>query len=125
MRSIRWIAFPALLALAGLASWAADVTGKWKAEMPGPGGATREVTFTFKVDGDKLTGTMSTPRGEREISEGKVAGDEISFVMIMPGREGGQVKVLYKGKVAGDEIKFTSQREGADRSFEFTAKRAQ
>jgi|YNPBryBLVA2012_1023415.scaffolds.fasta_scaffold01554_7 hypothetical protein len=114
-----------LLALAAAALAAADVTGKWKAEMPGPGGATREVTFTFKVEGDKLTGTMSTPRGEREISEGKVSGDEISFVMVMPGREGGQVKVVYTGKVAGDEIKFTSRREGAERSFEFTAKRAQ
>jgi len=114
-----------LLALAAAVLAAADVTGKWKAEMPGPGGATREVTFTFKVEGDKLTGTMSTPRGEREISEGKVSGDEISFVMVMPGREGGQVKVVYTGKVAGDEIKFTSRREGAERSFEFTAKRAQ
>ncbi len=119
-----WMPLLILLA-AAIALPAADVTGKWKAEMPGPGGATREVTFTFKVEGDKLTGSMTTPRGEREISEGKVSGDQISFVMVMPGREGGQVKVLYTGKVAGDEIKFTSRREGGARSFEFTAKRAQ
>lgn len=125
MRRANWTVLLTLLALAGLAALAADVTGKWKAEMPGPGGATREVTFTFKVEGDKLTGSMSTPRGEREITEGKVSGEEISFVMVMPGREGGQVKILYRGKVAGDEIKFTSQREGAERTFEFTAKRIQ
>ncbi len=114
-----------LLALAAVGLLAADVTGNWKAEMPGPGGATREVTFTFKVDGAKLTGTMTTPRGEREISEGKVSGDEISFVMVMPGREGGEVRIHYTGKLVGDEIRFTSRREGAERSFEFTAKRAQ
>lgn len=125
MRPNSWICLTALLALATTALWAADVTGKWKAEMTGPGGATREVTFTFKVDGDKLTGTMSTPRGEREITEGKVSGDEISFVMVMPGREGGEVKVHYNGKVSGDQIKFTSHREGAQRSLEFTATRAQ
>jgi hypothetical protein len=37
---------------------------------------------------------------------------------------GNHVKLLFKGKVAGDEIKFTRQREGGERTQEFTAKRA-
>jgi hypothetical protein len=39
--------------------------------------------------------------------------------------QGNEVKLNFKGKVSGDEIKFTRQREGADQSQEFTAKRAQ
>ena len=95
--------------LAMLASaWAADVTGKWVAQTPGRDGATSETTFTLKVEGTVLTGTMTSSRGESTISEGKVAGDEISFVIVRKMGEN-EMKTLYKGKVAGDEITFTRE----------------
>jgi hypothetical protein len=103
---------------------AADVTGKWTASVPGRGGNTQETTFNFKVEGDKLTGTVSGMQGDNPISDGKVSGDDISFSQKL-NVQGNDVKLIYKGKVAGDEIKFTRQREGADRPpTEFTAKRA-
>lgn len=100
--------------------FAADVAGKWKAEFQTPDGQTRTSIFTFQVDGDKLTGTVSSPRGEAPIQEGKISGDEISFVVV---REfgGNEVRIHYKGKVAGDDLKLTV--EFGDRSFEMTAKR--
>jgi len=101
----------AVLALVLLSSaWAADVTGKWVAQVQGMQG-TSETTFNFKVNGTALTGTMSSPRGEYEISEGKVSGDEISFVIVRTFGEN-EVKILYKGTVAGDEIKFTREFQG-------------
>jgi hypothetical protein len=112
-----------LLLLAAVAVFAADVSGKWVAQMPGRGGETREATFTFKVDGDQLTGSVSGRRGDMPISDGKIDGDDISFTQVME-FNGNQMKLLYKGKVSSDEIKFTRQREGAERSVEFTAKRA-
>ena len=116
---------------------AADVSGKWVAQMTGRGGQTREVTFNFKVDGTTLTGTMSGPQGDMEISDGKIDGDQISFNQTLE-FNGNQVKMLYKGTVSGDEIKFTRTREGGGqggppgggggrgmgRNQEFTAKRA-
>ena len=103
---------------------AADVTGKWIAQVPGRDGQTRETVFNLKVEGENLTGTVSGMQGaENPISEGKVAGDDLSFVVKMS-RGGNEIKFLYKGKAAGDEIKFTRTREGADQSQEFTAKRA-
>jgi hypothetical protein len=104
-------------------AWAADVTGKWTAQVPGRGGQTRETTFNFKVDGTKLTGTMSGQQGEIPIEDGMVKGDDISFSTKFSGG-GGEVKINFKGKVAGDEIKFTRAREGAEQTQEFTAKRA-
>ena len=98
------IAVLALLASA----WAADVTGKWVAQTPGRDGATSETTFNLKVEGTVLTGTMTNTRGESTISEGKVAGDEISFVIVRKMGEN-EMKTLYKGKVAGDEITFTRE----------------
>ena len=37
---------------------AADISGKWTGNMPGRGGDTAPTTFTFKVDGEKLTGNV-------------------------------------------------------------------
>ena len=34
--------------------FAADVTGKWTAEVKGRGGQTREVSMNLKADGEKL-----------------------------------------------------------------------
>ena len=70
-----------------------------------------EMTFNFKVDGANLTGTMTSARGEAEISEGKINGDEISFVIVrrMGDRE---MKMQWKGKVSGDEIRLTREFPG-------------
>ncbi|HVT92680.1 MAG TPA: hypothetical protein VHD76_07540 [Bryobacteraceae bacterium] len=111
--------------LLAVAAWAADVSGKWTAQMPGRGGDTREVTFDLKADGAALTGTVSNPRGgATDISDGKVDGETVSFSVV---REfnGNQIKMNYTGKVEGDEIHFKVEREGGQgRSREFTAKRA-
>lgn len=121
----RVVIFSAALVLAAIAAvLAAGVDGKWTATVPGRGGQTSETTFTFKSDGAKLTGTVSTPQGEAPISDGVVKGDEISFTQTFE-MQGNSVKLLYKGKVSGDEIKFTRTREGSDQpGREFTAKRA-
>jgi hypothetical protein len=110
--------------LAALASvWAADVNGKWVAQIPGRDGQTRETTFNFKAEGDKLTGTMSGRQGDIQIADGKISGDDISFTATVS-FGGNEIKLLYKGKVAGDEIKFTRTREGGNQpGQEFTAKR--
>lgn len=102
---------------------AADVNGKWVAQVPGRGGQTRETTFTFKAEGDKLTGTVSGMQGETPISDGKITGDDISFTQTFE-VQGNSIKVLYTGKISGDEIKMTRKREGSDQpGTEFTAKR--
>jgi hypothetical protein len=114
-----------LLGLLSLTALAADVSGKWTAQVPGRGGQTREQTFNFKADGNTLTGSVSGRQGDVAISEGKIDGDQISFKQTME-RDGNTMKLLYKGTVSGDEIKFTRQRDGGEgQAQEFTAKRAQ
>ena len=107
-----------LIALTAGLMAAADVSGKWTGEMPSRGGEMVATTFTFKADGDKLTGTMSGPQGEVALQDGKVAGDKITFSMT-----GGNAKILFEGAVAGDEIKMTRTREGGQ-GRQFTVKRA-
>jgi uncharacterized lipoprotein YehR (DUF1307 family) len=99
----------AVFALAGMlaaAAFAADIDGKWKSEFTTPDGQTRTTNFTFKADGDKLTGTASGRQGDAAITEGKISGDEISFIVVRNFR-GEERKIQYKGKLSGDEIKLT------------------
>jgi len=98
-------------AFAALSVFAADPTGKWAASMPGRNGDTMTVTFNLKADGTKLTGTTSGMRGETDISDGKIDGDNISFSVV---REfnGNTMKQNYKGFIDGDTIHFTVVREG-------------
>jgi hypothetical protein len=114
----RFIFATALCLLAVFAALAADVTGKWTAQVPGRSGQTREQTFNLKADGQTLTGTVSGRQGDVQISNGKIDGDKISFTVA-----GGQGEQKYTGTVSGDEIKF--KREGGQGAArEFTAKRA-
>jgi opacity protein-like surface antigen len=106
------------------ASFAADITGKWTAEVPGRNGQTRTSTFDFKVDGEKLTGTTSGMGGDVPLVDGSVKGDDIAFNVEM-NFNGNTMKMMYKGKVTGDVIKMTRTREGAEGpAQEFEAKRA-
>ncbi len=117
-----FVLFALMLALVSV-SFAADVTGTWKGQRPGRDGNMMDVTFTFKADGEKLTGSTTMRNNEIPISDGKISGDDISFVVKME-FGGNSMKMNYTGKVSGNEIKMKSQREGADRTVEFTLKRS-
>ena len=121
---IRIMVLAAAFVLASLSVvFAAGIDGKWLAQVPGRGGQTRETTFTFKAEGAKLTGTVSGMQGDQPISDGKIAGDDISF-LVVANFQGNEIKFVYKGKVAGDEIKMSRTREGGDQPpQEFVAKR--
>jgi hypothetical protein len=122
MRKLNLTFLVVVACLFALAASAADVSGTYVAQVPGRNG-TMETTFKLKADGDKLTGTVVTQRGEAEIKDGKVAGDTISFSQTFE-RGGNSMTILYKGKVEGNEIKFTREVQGGQgRTAEFTAKK--
>ena len=96
-----------LFALGSVTALAADFNGKWTADVTTPRG-TQTITFDFHVDGATLTGKVSTPRGDADISNGKVDGDNISFDQVV-NFNGNEFKIAYTGKADGDTIKFTRQ----------------
>jgi opacity protein-like surface antigen len=89
------------------AAFAADVTGTWTASFDTQVGA-QKYTYTFKADGNKLTGKAKSELAmtETEITEGTVNGDDISFVENLNFQDM-PLRIVYKGKIVGDEIKFT------------------
>ena len=101
-----------------------DPTGTWKSSYTNQNGQVRESTFKFKVEGDKLTGTVSGRSNDATIEQGKLKGDEISFQVT---REfgGNQVVIKYSGKVSGDSIKgkSESQRDGQPVTRDWVARK--
>jgi hypothetical protein len=106
-----------------VAALAADFNGKWNAQVQGRNG-TQTLVFDFHVDGTTLTGKITTPRGDTDISNGKVAGDTITFDQVL-NFNGNSFTVSYAGKADGDNIQFTRQfgTDGSRPPQQFTAKR--
>src|SRR5688572_16965967 len=63
----------------------ADPTGTWTWTVPGRnGGPDRKSTMKLKVEGEKVTGTISSPGREgaaveTQIEEGKLKGEDLTF----------------------------------------------
>lgn len=79
----------------------AGIDGHWKGSLLAPDGNEYPLDYTFKTDGDKLTGSGQSPNGAMDITEGKVKSDSLSFAIDVGG-----VKILNSGKYfsAGDSI---------------------
>jgi hypothetical protein len=123
---IRLLAVAAGVFLCALPARAGDVSGKWKAEFDTQVGP-QKYTFDLKVEGEKLTGKAVFERmggkGEADLQEGKVDGDQISFVEPLE-MQGNQIRIEYTGTVKGDEIAFT-RKVGEFATETFTATRVQ
>jgi hypothetical protein len=86
-----------------LTAWAADLTGQWSATFNTQIGE-QHYTHTFKVDGEKLTGTAKNDRGTTDITNGTIKGDQISFDESLD-FNGQTIPIKYTGTVSGDSIK--------------------
>jgi hypothetical protein len=117
-----------------VAASAADINGKWVAQVTSPSGSKNERVFTFQASGEKVTGTLANiqvsqatfeEKGKppmvgtlktqnadpQTMTDGKITGDSISFAIVSQGFMG-ETRTEYKGKIAGDEIKFTVEQGG-------------
>jgi hypothetical protein len=103
------------------ATLAADITGTWTAAFDTQIGV-QNYTYTFKVEGNKLTGHVKSQYSDSDIQEGTINGDDIAFVENL-NFDGMPLRIVYKGKVSGDEIKLTRDVAGIA-TEEAVAKRA-
>lgn len=107
-----------------------DPSGTWSWTMKGrQGRPDRKITAKLKLDGDKVTGTISSPgrdgaSTDSEITDGKVKGDEVTFSTSREVR-GSKMTYKYSGKLSGDTIKgkMEFERNGEPVNQEWEAKR--
>ena len=119
---IAFALLPALFMLFGAALLGADIDGKWTGEVQTPDGNSVPITMNFKTDGDKVTGTITGPSGDVNISDGKMDGDTVSL-SINVDADGQQLPFKCSGELKDDELKMNLE-GGGDLSFEFVAKRS-
>ena len=93
----------ALLLTAGIA-YGADIDGKWEGELD-MGGQKMPVSYTFKAEGNVLTGSTPIMDQEYKIQDGKIDGNNISFSIVM--NMGQEMKIDYKGVLSGGELKLS------------------
>src|SRR3954469_12510866 len=109
----------ALSAARGAAQAKVDVTGKWAFNVETSAGA-GQPNFTFKQDGEKLTGHYTGTFGEADLT-GTVKGSDITFSFTVDA-QGNSLKETYTGTVDKDTMKGKLSIEGVGEGT-FTGKR--
>ena len=101
----------------------ASPAGTWKWSFA-RGQQTTEVTLKLKLEGDKLTGTITMGTRDTEITDGKFADGKVSFSVVRE-TNNGKFTTKYEGKLDGDTIKgkIESERNGQTNSRDWEAKR--
>ena len=123
MRIRSLVSILAVFVLLTVAYAASNVDGTWTGQRPGRDGNMTPVTFKFKAEGSTLTGSTTMRDNDVPISDGKISGNEISFTVKME-RGGNAMVTKYTGTISGGEMKLKGQREGSDRTMEFTLKKS-
>lgn len=117
---MKTLAFGLLLAVAGPA-FAHDIDGKWTGSIDTPNGPVA-ISYTFKANGATLTGATAGPDGkEIPISDGKIAGNKVSFALTLDFGQG-PATFNYTGEVTPAELKLHS--EFMNMPFDFSLMKA-
>ncbi len=89
------------LLLIPVGAWAsaADITGTWVFTLNLDNGPQNvNLTFVFKQQGEKFTGTQSDGSGDQKVT-GTVKGDKVSFSVEGKNRSGEPFKLDFTGKI--------------------------
>jgi hypothetical protein len=85
----------------------ADLNGKFSGVLNAPDGNQYPLTYNFKVDGNKLTGTLGTPQGVVSIDSGKVSGNNMAFSVTVEGAVYAHKGIYYdKADSIGMDVDF-------------------
>jgi hypothetical protein len=95
--------------------FAEDITGKWSGKIMDQ----FDVTYDFKVDGEKLTGNTSGPDGTPiTMQDGVIKGADLSFTIHIMDND-----MKITGKVKGDVITLTMPGMGGRDPMSFDLKK--
>ncbi len=117
----RAVVVAAVIAVAGSAAWAAeDPSGTWKWSVE-RNGQKFESTLKLKLEGEKLSGTITGRNNtESAVEEATFKDNEVKF-SVSRERNGQKTTTKYSGKLAGDTIIGTAVT--GERSTEWKAER--
>lgn len=76
-----------------------NLTGKWAGQVMLPNNQPLPLSYNFKVDSGKLTGTALTPAGEVIITDGMINGNDFSFNVPVPNGNAPHTGKLYADSI--------------------------
>jgi hypothetical protein len=82
------------------------IDGNWKGSRETPNG-TMEFNYTFKVQGDTLTGVIKSQYGEVPLENGKVYGKKFSYSLSFNGNT-----IPFTGELVSDDQIITKNERG-------------
>ncbi len=90
-----------------MAAVIADLNGKFSGVLNAPDGNQYPLTYTFTVNGDKLTGNLDTSQGVVTIDSGKVSNNTMTFSVTVEGRPYAHKGTYYaQGDSIGMDVDF-------------------
>ncbi|WP_214069952.1 hypothetical protein [Mucilaginibacter sp. dw_454] len=93
------------------------LNGKWTGSVKITQEDELSLVYNFKVDGNKLSGTVESPDGnELPIADGVLSGSEFAFTV-----KAGKIVVNHTGKYYGDSVVVSADIDG--KTFKSTLKR--
>lgn len=105
---------------------AADITGRWSAEVTYSWGEKFAEEFFFQPEGDRLFGTAGFLGAKRGIEEGRIDGERIAFFVRLQENAGGTAadhKNYYWGVLDGDKIRMRLQDDRGNPPLDFVLQR--
>ena len=94
---------------------AGDLSGIWMGQYPARNGDPIDIAFKFSHEGESLTGKLYGDYRSTPVVEGKVTGDQVSFVVIAQEQAGNQInetRMRFTGTFKAGELELTRSREG-------------
>ena len=105
-----------LMLCVAVSAWAADLTGVWVGTIPGRNGEPLDVSFRFTQTGSVLKGKLYGDYKSTGISETKIEGERISFVVLAEEQAGNEImisRLKFTGTFKDGEMELTREREKA------------
>ena len=76
-----------------------NLNGSWNGLLKTDQGDEYPLLYKFKINGDELTGTAKTPKGDMPINDGIITGNTFTFNVVVAGME-----IDHRGKFYGDSV---------------------
>ena len=95
---------------------ASDISGIWTGTIPGRNGEPLDISFRFKQTGDVLDGKLYGDYRSTPITEGKIEGDQVSFIVMAQEQAGNEIltsRLKFTGTFKDGELELTRVRESA------------
>jgi hypothetical protein len=100
-----------------VSAWGADFSGIWVGRIPvGRNGDLQDIAFKLTQTGATLAGKQYGDYRSMPIVEGRVTGDEVTFVVLAQEQAGNQInesRVRFTGLFKDGELELTREREAS------------